>query len=169
MMKKTFKKKIALFLTMATLFAVNALPVLAEEAPKQEGEFVEVDFDLSKRETQEVEVTLPGGEKGVLGISPVENEGPVPLEYYENASGEWRIYWYTAIVNLEYRINISNHKITDAWGLNYWTIGVTTSGGGVTFASTRACGYVDYTLFGLGSTRLSVYAQMEGTTLHTYV
>lgn len=54
-----------------------------------------VSFDLTNRVPQEQEIVLENGEVATIGIVPV---GPTTRGTYENATGEWEIYWYTDLL-----------------------------------------------------------------------
>ena len=126
-----------------------------------------VSFDLTNRVPQEQEIVLENGEVATIGIVPV---GPNTRGTYENATGEWEIYWYTVYMNIWYFINISSDgKITNAYNQSHLSLGVTVTNSGLEYSSTVARGWWDYEFQGIASARYNLFAEMKGTTLYTSV
>lgn len=126
-------------------------------------------FDLSQNCKQEETIILPNGEVGYLGIEPVSVETRAS---YPNASGQWHIYWYTGVINIGYYIDISNSKITNAYGQHHLTFVAVVTGNGLSHTSTQATGWWNYevNVAGLASSANAyLYATMNGSTLETTV
>lgn len=181
------KKRIAVFFLSAfMLINLLSLPVSAatlsseEEIPSsvslknssltntalEENTPIQVSFDLSNPVPQEATVTLPNGKTGTLGIEPAS---PITRGEYPNASGDWKIYWYAVAENMEYWITISNSKITDGWGFSHIFLLYSVTNEGFSFTSKRAEGFVNYSFPGIVSGRFALIAEMNGTTLNTYI
>lgn len=78
---------------------------------------VEVAFDLDSNAAQEETVTLPDGTTGTIGIAPL----PKTRASYDlgNGTGDWKVYYYTAVLNTGYFVHISNYRITKAYDNHY--------------------------------------------------
>lgn len=118
-----------LVLSLSTTFGQTSK---AEEV-SQQSNFPEVAFDLDSTQEKEQKVFDDNGNYvGTMGIIPEETEDGVDTEgTYPVPVGTttYKIYWYTATVNLSYRIKvqrpkpkrvISYSKITRAWDEWYW-------------------------------------------------
>ncbi|MEY8743450.1 DUF5626 family protein [Paenibacillus tundrae] len=163
------KKRFSSLLLAVMMFAVLCVPAFADEA---EGvDELGASFDLSKKIVQET-IVQKDGETVVFGVEPVIDPDVVqPMGEYENATGKWKVYWYSGVLNGEYYIDInSNSKITRAYDQWHTFVGYTVSASGLEFTSTTARGWWDLNLVGQGwlSSRWVLNAEMKGTTLHTW-
>ncbi|SEP33207.1 hypothetical protein SAMN05518670_6582 [Paenibacillus sp. OK076] len=155
------------------MFTVFCVPAFASEAPDGTNENEKATFDLTQKVAQEQIVTTTDGETIVYGVEPVIDPNAVqPLAEYENATGTWKIYWYSGALNGEYYIDInSSSKITRAYDQWHLFTGYTVANSGLEYTSTTARGWWDLELLGSSwlSTRWELRAQMNGTTLKTWV
>lgn len=130
---------------------------------------IAVDFDLSKPVSQQKTVILENGTTAVIGARYIPDPiAPAWDSYYQNASGDWEIYYNSPIVYRHFYITISNHKITKAHSYSYRTYLCSVSSESFTWNSTNATYRLGIDVFGAGSTVAVLQALMEGTTLHTY-
>jgi hypothetical protein len=165
------KKRFSSLLLAVMMFAVFSVPAFASEATgtKNEG----ASFDLSQKVAQETIVTTADGDTVVYGVEPVIDPNAVqPLaNEYENATGTWKIYWTSGVLNGSYYIDInSKSKITRAYDQWHLFTGYTVANSGLEFTSTTARGWWDLELLGSSwlSTRWELRAEMIGTTLKTW-
>lgn len=160
MKKKWFIAALAVVLTFAC-----SVPVLAAPAPAVENPLVTADFDLSTRMAQEETIVLPNGETAILGAAPVA--APCAgSNSYPGATGTWRVYYSSGLVNAEYHISISSaSRITNVWNPMFSIIGGSVSGSSLTFTSTQATGWWDVYLVEIFSHRAFLWATMNGTIL----
>lgn len=130
---------------------------------------IAVDFDLSKPVSQQKTVTLENGATAVIGARYISDPiSPAWDSYYQNASGDWEIYYNSPIIYRHFYITISNHKITRAHSYSYTTFLCSASSESFTWNSTNATYRLGIDVFGGGSTVAVLQALMEGSTLHTY-
>lgn len=97
-------------------FTLLALPLAASPTSAKEqhdGEVARFSLDIPMR--QEMTIAQPDGTVGVIGIEPME---PVPSKLLRsninlgNGTGTWKFYYYTAILNTSYRVQVNNYRIT---------------------------------------------------------
>ncbi len=89
-------------------------------------------IDLTKTEAQTQLVELPNGEIGSLTIAPEVSKG-LRSKTLPAGTSYWKVYWYSALINLGYKITVSNTSsgattitsYTDEW---YVTFGPTVTG-----------------------------------------
>lgn len=164
----TLKKRFSSLLLAVMMFALFCVPAFASDAVTADQG---ASFDLSKKIAQEQIVTTADGETIVYGVEPVIDPNAVqPTGEYPNATGTWKIYWYSGVLNGEYYIDInSSSKITRAYDQWHAFVGYTVSSSGLTYTSTSAKGWWDLDLVGgWASARWELLAEMKGTTLHTW-
>lgn len=109
------------------------------------------EFDLTLLEPQTQIIELPNGELGSLTISPEIPKNSNSRASYDLASGTsyWNIYWYGGVVNLGYKITVSNPvsgatTITDYSNSWYTTVGASVSSSSFTRNSSKTI--VEYKL-----------------------
>lgn len=168
------KKRFSSLLLAIMMFAMFCVPAFASEATGATNENEGATFDLTQKVAQEKIVTTPDGKTIVYGVEPVIDPNAVqPMANdYENATGQWKIYWYGGVMNGHYYIDInSNSKITRAYDAWHLFTGYSLVYSGLEYTSTTARGYWDLELLGSSwlSTRWELRAQMNGTTLRTWV
>lgn len=129
-------------------------------------------FDLENHSAQEQKINLANGEEAIIGLEYI----PRPVVYgdhgnYELSDGTWKIYWYTAVVNCQYYIDISNSKIVDAYEPWYLCVGVSATGHDLTYTSTKASLFVTFQtpIWDLVSWNGYLNARIEGNRLITSV
>lgn len=168
-LKKRFSF-LTLAIMMLTMFCVPAFASASEATGTTNNEGT---FDLSNKVAQETTVTTADGETVVVGVEPVIDPNAVrPMGEYPNATGQWKVYFYSGVLNGEYYIDInSNSKITRAYNPWHSFIGYSVSDSGLEYTSTTARGWWDLNLVGTGwfSARWVLSAEMDGTTLRTWV
>nr|WP_285888980.1 DUF5626 family protein [Paenibacillus polysaccharolyticus] len=167
-MKKRFSSLLLAFM----MFAVFCVPAFASEETGTTNEMAS--FDLSKKVAQETIVTTADGDTVVYRVEPVIDPNAVlPLSNdYPDATGQWKIYFYSGVLNGSYYIDInSKSKITRAYDQWHSFTGYTVANSGLEYTSTTARGWWDLELLGSSwlSTRWELRAQMNGTTLTTWV
>ncbi|WP_221443832.1 DUF5626 family protein [Paenibacillus sp. JGP012] len=155
---------------MFTMFCVPAFASETTGNTNDEG----ASFDLSTKVAQETITTTPDGNTIVYGVEPVIDPDAVqPLaSEYPNATGQWKVYFYSGVLNGEYYIDInSNSKITRAYDQWHLFTGYTVANSGLEHTSTTARGWWDLELLGSSwlSARWELRAEMNGTTLKTWV
>ncbi|MGL4875557.1 MAG: DUF5626 family protein [Clostridium sp.] len=146
------KKLLASFIT-ATVILTSTISVFAEtknndlsvNTIKQElgktNEFVnneskEIVFDLNCRGIQEKEVTLSNGEKGVLGITPVETNS-----FSRVSNGKYKIYFYGVSANASFYVNINNNRITRAYDPWHLIVGASVKSSRLAIDSSKQATY----------------------------
>lgn len=98
----------------ATLFMamVSALIIFAPK-PALASNDNTIAVDINSKNAQEITVSLPDGTEGALGLAPVNNPPTLTRASYDlgNGSGTWKVYWYTAVLNTSYMVQINNYNI----------------------------------------------------------
>lgn len=127
------KKFKASILSVVAVFSVLLFSsIFVQKASASELTDVDVDevvknFDLSKFETQEETFIDENGQEVTIGIEPEIGITPYSTETLPMGKSTWKIYWYTAVVNQFYRIDVnrtsSSTKITNAYDLDVSGIG----------------------------------------------
>ena len=160
---------------ISTVIGSGAPVAKAEEADmaqSTESPSVDFVFDLTNHCNQSQEITLEDGTVARIEIeyiSPVDDIAPCGDWYYNNASGVWRIYYPSPLIEREFYVNIVNNTIKTAWGQSYTSFLCTVTSANLYFVGARAVYDIGFNYIGdLGSKSVTLWAQMEGTTLHTH-
>jgi len=159
------KKKLAFIIVMAMLMISCAVPAMATETDKQ---LISVeDFDLTLHESQEKEIVLENGEIATVGIEYIAP--PKTKASYDLVDGAWRIYWNEPAYSMEYMIDISGTKITNAYDLVYSTRLCTCDKATLTYTSKKSTGYFEISVSTPveGSFNAYLTAEISGTKLIT--
>ncbi|MCC3378188.1 DUF5626 family protein [Paenibacillus farraposensis] len=164
-------KRLGSVLFALFIFAALSVPAFASPNSESKNDAVTSDaatFDLNERVAQEVTVKSENGDTYVLGVKPVDTIKP--SGEYPNATGTYKVYWYSGVLNGEYYINInSSYKITRAYDPWHSFLGYDVTDSGLEYTSTTARGWWDLSFNGWSNTRWVLSAQMNGSTLKTWV
>lgn len=150
-------------------FAISFTFITTAKAETVSAPEATADFDLSKQVNQQKFLRLNDGSSAVMGVRYIPDSiTPVWDSYYQNASGNWEIYYYSPIVSRSFFIDISNHKIVNAYDPKYSTLFCTVTSEQFTWNSRSAVYRIGIQSYDSYSSVLYLKATMEGTTLHTY-
>ena len=166
-----YRRRYCILFTLALTVFLGGMcgPAVANASEPDGRETVEATFDLELNQPQSETVYLSDGRTAEIGIRPASAIRPLWDSYYDNASGNWEIYYNSPIIYRHFYITISNHAITNAHSPSYTTFLCTVSGESFNWGSTHATYRLNVdTVGGMGSTVAVIQALMEGTTLHTY-
>lgn len=169
----TFSKRVLrvpffVLLVFAGLLAASLVPANALANEVLDTEEMVADFDLSQPIDQKKTVVLENGMTAEIGARYIPGIAPHWDSYYQNASGDWEIYYNSPIVARRFYITISNHRIVKAHSPSYTTFLCTVTSEEFSPSSAVVTYRLGISTFDLASTVAVLQAIMEGSTLHTY-
>ncbi|WOO90037.1 DUF5626 family protein (plasmid) [Mollicutes bacterium LVI A0078] len=132
----------------------------------------EIDFDLNKIETQTYIVEDKNGDLGTLTLEPVTSNvrGSYNINYGTQA---WKVYWYGPIVFQSYYVTVKRSgnvcNITNWNYESYTCVGCSNVKDTLTGGSKQVKYKISYTWGGLGSSTQTLYSEINGTKLKTFV
>lgn len=77
----------------------------------------ETEFDLNSSEIQEKQITLSNNEKVTVGVVPEHNS------MLRVSNGSHKVYFYSGIANVTFKVRVSNNRITRAYDPWYIILG----------------------------------------------
>lgn len=173
---KVFGSSLAVAFGVFLISGLFSTQVHASEFESEEAEEILAEFDLTKNAVQEKTFINENGEEATIGIVPISssddlvgdsNSGGYGIMAINNntytlkyGTTTFKAYYYTAAINMSYRININrtttSTKITSAYDLSILGVGYSISQNYWGRTSTRAAYEGTATLYG-GYASLNVY------------
>lgn len=165
---KFSKVPVYVLLVLVGLIVMGLAPASAYASEVLDAKGIVADFDLSQPVDQKEIITLENGTTAELGVRYIPSLIPQWDSYYEDASGDWEVYYDSPIVSRRFYITISDHRIVRGHSPSYTTFLCTVTSEDFSWGSTVATYRLGINSFDLVSTVAVLQAMMEGSTLHTY-